>query len=147
MMKNLKIAALLLFATATISAQDLKTDEVPTNLQTIFSNSYSNVADVEWEKKGDHYKVEFEVNSLEHDIWYDADGNVAKSKVEILESELPSAVASAVKTKYADYKVDSVEVHEEGGKTTYEVEIEKGWTKERKLIVDASGKILSDIED
>lgn len=146
-MKNLKIAALLLFATVAVSAQDLKTNEVPTNLQSIFNTSYTNVTDVEWEKKGDHYKVEFEINKMDHDIWYDVQGNVIKSKIEISESELPSAVASAVKAKYADYKIDSVEVREEGGKKTYQVEIEKGWAKERKLIVDASGSILSDIED
>ncbi|WP_325452451.1 PepSY-like domain-containing protein [Gelidibacter sp.] len=146
-MKNLKIAALLLFATAAVSAQDLKTDEVPQNLQSIFNSSYTNVTDVEWEKKGDHFKVEFEINKMDHDVWYDAEGKIIKSKIEISEAELPSAVASAVKTKYADYKIDSVEVREEAGKKTYEVEIEKGWSKERKLIVDASGSLLSDIED
>lgn len=146
-MKKLRIAALLLFATAAVSAQDLRTNEVPANLQSTFTKSFTNVKDVEWEKKGDYYKVEFEINRMDHDIWYDAQGNVIKSKIEISESELPSAVASAVKTKYADYKIDSVEVLEEGGKKTYKVEIEKGWTKERKLVLDASGEILSDMED
>lgn len=146
-MKNLKIAALLLIATATVSAQDLKISEVPVNLKTTFSKAYTNVTDVEWEKKGDHFKVEFEINNLDHDIWYNAQGDVIKSKIEILENELPSVVATAVKTKYPDYKIDSVEVHEKDGATSYEVEIEKGWTMERKLILDVSGKILSDKED
>lgn len=146
-MKNLKIAALLLFATAAVSAQDLKTDEVPANLQSKFNTAYTNVTDVEWEKKGDHYKVEFEINKMDHDVWYDAEGNVIKSEIEISANELPSAISSAVKAKYADYKIDTVEVRDEGGKKTYEVEIEKGWTKERKLILDASGKILHDNED
>src|SRR5690606_41099480 len=141
------IAALLLFATAAVSAQDLRTNEVPANLQSTFTKSFTNVKDVEWEKKGDVYKVEFEINRMDHDIWYDAQGNVIKSKIEISKSELPSAVVSAIKTKYADYKIDSVEVLEEGGKKTYKVEIEKGWTKERKLVLDASGEILSDMED
>lgn len=146
-MKKLRIAALLLFATAAVSAQDLRTNEVPANLQSTFTKSFTNVKDVEWEKKGDVYKVEFEINRMDHDIWYDAQGNVIKSKIEISESELPSAVVSAIKTKYADYKIDSVEVLEEAGKKTYKVEIEKGWTKERKLVLDASGEILSDMED
>lgn len=147
MMKNLKIAALLMFATATISAQDLKTHEVPTNLQTIFSKSYTNAKDVEWEKNGDHFKVEFEIGRNDHNIWYDKQGNIVKSKIEISKNDLPAAIASSVKTKYADYKIDSVEVYEEGAKKTYKVDIEKGWNKERKLVIDASGKILSDIED
>lgn len=146
-MKNLRIAALALFATAAVSAQDLKTNEVPSNLQTSFSNTYSNATDVEWEKKGDLFKVEFEINNMDHDVWYDAQGNVVKSEMEISEGELPSVVASAIKSKYADYKIDSIEVREENGTKTYEVEIEKGWTNERNLIVDASGTIISDIED
>lgn len=146
-MKNLKIAALLMFATATISAQDLRSDEVPANLKSTFETSFKNVKDVEWEKKGDHFKVEFEINRMDHDIWYDAQGNVVKSEIDIKSSDLPSAVASAVKTKYSDYKIDSVKVHEEGGKKVYEIEIDKGWSNERELRVDASGNIVSDRED
>lgn len=146
-MKNLKTAALLLFATATISAQDLQTSEVPSKVQSTFSTTYTDARDVEWEKEGDHFKVEFEINNMDHDIWYDGDGNVMKSKLEISESELPSTVASAVKSKYEDYKIDSVEIHEQDGAKTYKVEIEKGWIHERKLILDASGKIISDLED
>lgn len=146
-MKILKIAALVMFATATISAQDLKPNEVPTNLQSIFKAAYTTVTDVEWEKKGDHFKVEFEINRMDHDIWYDAQGNVVKSEIDIKPSDLPSVVVSAVKTKYPDYKIDSVEVREEGGKKTYKVEIEKGWSEERELMIDALGNILSDKED
>jgi len=148
-MKNLKIAALALFATATtaVTAQDLKTEEVPAKVRTSFTTAHTNVQDIEWEKKGDHFKVEFESNKMDHDIWYDAEGNVVKSKMEITESELPAAVVSAVKKAYADYKIDSVEVLEMNGAKTYEVEIEKGWLKERKLIIDASGKVISDMED
>lgn len=146
-MKNLKIAALFVFATAAVSAQDLKIDEVPNNLKTTFNEAYTNVSDVEWEKKGEYYKVEFEINKMDHDIWYDAQGKVVKSKIEIPENEMPSGVATAINTKYSDYKIDSVEVHEKDGVKTYEIEIEKGWSQERKLILEASGKILSDRED
>lgn len=146
-MKNLKIAALLLFATATISAQDLRINEVPSNLQSVFSKAYGNAKDVEWEKKGDDFKVEFEVNRMDHDVWYDAQGKVLKSKIEISKKELPSVVAAAVKTKYPDYKIDSVEVYEQDGSKTYKIEIEKGWRMERNLMIDSSGKILSDRED
>ncbi|MBJ7882840.1 PepSY-like domain-containing protein [Gelidibacter salicanalis] len=146
-MKNLKIAALLMFATATISAQDLNTNDVPAKVQSTFTAAHNNATDVEWEKKGDHFKVEFEINKMDHDIWYDAEGKVVKSKMEISESELPAALISAVKNAYADYKIDSVEVLEMNGAKTYVVEIEKGWLKERKLIIDASGKVISDLED
>lgn len=146
-MKNLKIAALLMFASATISAQDLNTNDVPAKVRSTFRTAHTGATDIEWEKEGDHFKVEFEINKMDRDIWYDAEGNVMKSKMEISEHELPSAVATAVKNAYADYTIDSVEVHELDGTKTYEVEIEKGWLKERKLIIDASGKVISDLED
>ncbi|TDU40069.1 putative PepSY-like beta-lactamase-inhibitor [Gelidibacter sediminis] len=146
-MKNLKIAAVLLFATATISAQDLKTNEVPAVVQNAFSTAHNNATDVEWEKKAEHYKVEFEVNNMERDIWYDSNGAVVKSEMEISEGELPAAVAKAVKDAYTDYKIDSIDVLEMNGEKTYEIEIEKGWLKERKLIIDATGKVISDLED
>lgn len=146
-MKNLKITAIVVFATAMLNAQDLKTNELPSAVQNSFSQAYTNVKDVEWEKKGDHFKVEFEINRMEHDVWYDDQGKVMKSEKEISANELPSDVAAAIKTKYPDYKIDSVEVKEEGNQKVYKVEIEKGWTKERKLFLDSSGKILNDLED
>lgn len=146
-MKNLKIAVLLLFVSATIQAQDIRSDQVPSKIQTTFSKAYANATDIEWEKSGEHYKVEFEIRNMDHDVWYDAAGNLVKSKIEIGKSELPENIASIIKTKYADYKIDSVEVHQKDSVKTYEIEIEKGWTKERKLVLDSSGEILSDLED
>jgi uncharacterized membrane protein YkoI len=65
----------------------------------------------------------------------------------VSENELPPNIAAAVKNKYADYKIDSAEVYERDGTKTYKIEIEKGWFNERDLTIDASGKIVNDIED
>ena len=146
-MKKLKITVLSVFATVTLYAQDIKGQEVPSEVNTTFSQSYSNATDVEWEKSGDFFKVEFEINNMDHDIWYDGNGKMVKSKIEISEKDLPGNIVSAVKNKYADYKIDSIEVHEENSVTTYEVEIEKAWSDERTLMIDSSGNILSDVED
>lgn len=146
-MKNLKIAALAIFATATMSAQDLKTSDVPSNLTNNFQKSYANTTEVEWEMDDDNYKVEFDVNKMEHEIWYSKDGTVVKTESEISESELPSAIKSVIKNKYADYKVDSIEMTESNGEKNYEVELEKGWTKEVKVVFDATGKVMSSVED
>src|SRR5690606_12150297 len=146
-MKNLKIAALAIFATATMSAQDLKTNDVPSNVSNNFQKSYANATGVEWEMDGDNYKVEFDVNKMEHEIWYSKDGTVVKTESEISESELPSAIKSVIKNKYADHKVDSIEMTESNGQKNYEVELEKGWTKEVKVVFDATGKVMSSVED
>ena len=56
-MKTLKITALALFATAMVTAQDLKTSDVPANLNTAFQKEYKDATDVEWELDGMNYKV------------------------------------------------------------------------------------------
>ncbi|WP_431134144.1 PepSY-like domain-containing protein [Psychroserpens mesophilus] len=142
-MKTLKITALALFATAMVTAQDLDMHEVPTELSETFQNEYRNAMDVEWEKEGANYKVEFDVNDMEHEIWYTNDGTKVKSEMEITKADVPNAITKAIKHNYADYKIDSVEMTEMNGKKTYEVELEKGWFKDMDVVFDANGSVLS----
>lgn len=147
-MKTFKIATIALMATATISAQDLKMNEVPSELKSNFQQNYSNATDVEWEKDDLNYKVEFDVNNMEHEIWYSKEGEVLKSEMEITDRELPKTVSLAIKNNYSDYKIDSVEVTEMKGEKTYEVELEKGWfSRELNVIFDSKGNVVSERED
>jgi uncharacterized membrane protein YkoI len=36
---------------------------------------------------------------------------------------------------------------EKDGKKTYEVELEKGWTEEKTLIIDESGQVIKEYND
>ncbi|WP_179351453.1 PepSY-like domain-containing protein [Winogradskyella vidalii] len=146
-MKILKITALAIFATAMMNAQDLRMNEVPTNLLTKFQNTYKTASDVEWEMEGVRYNVEFEVNRMDHEIWYTKDGTIVRYEAEITKKDLPTAISSAIKSNYEGYQIDSIEVTEVDQKKTYEVELEKGWTKEMKVVFDVNGKILSSVED
>lgn len=145
-MKSLKVAALALFATATLSAQDLKMSEVPSNLMSNFEKEYSNASDIEWEKEMDYFKVEFDVNRMEHEIWYDASGKIAKMEKEINETDLPQAIKSKINNSYASFKIDDIEMMEENGKITFEIELEDG-RKEKTVIFDESGSVLQEFED
>lgn len=146
-MKNLKIAALALFATAAVSAQDLRMDEVPTNLADSFQKEYPNASDVEWEMEGMNYNVEFDVDRLEHEIWYSKDGKIVKMEQELDNKNLPNMITKLIDSKYSAYKIDSVEMTEKDGKKTYEVELDKGWTEEKTLIVDENGKVINEYDD
>ncbi len=146
-MKTLKITALALFATAMVTAQDLKMNDVPSNLTSAFKNEYKTAKDVEWEMDGMNYKVEFDTNHMEHEIWYNKEGKIVKTEMEISENDLPSDIVSVIKSKYSGYKIDSVEKTEMDAKKTYEVELEKGWTKEMKVVFDDKGTVLSSVED
>lgn len=146
-MKNLKIAALALFATAAVSAQDLRMDEVPSNLTDSFQKEYPNASDVEWEMEGMNYNVEFEIDRMDHEIWYSEDGKIVKMEQELDNKNLPGVITKLIDSKYSEYKIDSVEMTEKDGKKTYEVELDKGWTEEKTLIVDENGKVINEYDD
>ncbi|WP_419212072.1 PepSY-like domain-containing protein [Maribacter sp. X9] len=143
-MRNLAIAALALFASATVSAQDLMTSQVPTNLNTTFQKAYPNATDVEWEMEGENYKVEFDMGQMDNEIWYSKDGNTIKTEMEITENELPAAVKKTAQIKYPKYKIDEVEMTEENGQKTYEVELEKWFEKDRSLVIAEDGTLINE---
>lgn len=142
-MKTIKILAIALFATTTAIAQDLTLADVPTNLKDIFTKDYSKATDVEWKKEFDNYKVEFDLNRRDHEIWFNASGNIIKKEKEILEAELPQPIRAAIKSNYVGYRVDDVEMIWQNDTTTYEVELEKGQT-EKHIIFDEKAKVLNE---
>ncbi|MDT0294341.1 PepSY-like domain-containing protein [Mesonia ostreae] len=145
-MKILKTSLLFLFASIAVQAQDLRMDEVPASLISTFQKEFTNVNDVEWEKDMENYKVEFEVDRKDYDVWYATNGQEVKRKVEISSSELPSAVSNVIKKNYADFSIDDVDMIKKGNDITYEIDLET-FTKELEITVDKNGKVLSEIED
>lgn len=146
-MKTLRISMIALLSATALTAQDLNMEEVPAELMAKFQQEYPNATDVEWEKEGDAYEVEFDHEGEEHEVWYSADGKSPRSERDISEDDLPEAVRSAISTNFEGYKVDSVKITEEDGNTTYEVELEKGWTEEKDVVFDADGNVISEKDD
>lgn len=142
-MRTLKILAVVLFATGTAMAQDLNRAEVPSILNDAFNKEYPKATDVEWEKELDNYKVEFDLKRQDHEVWYNASGTVLKKEIEITEGELPQVIRDVIKSKYAGYRVDDVEVIWQNNATTYEVELEKG-QDEKHVIFDSNAKVLGE---
>lgn len=145
-MKSLKVAALALFATATLSAQDLKVSEVPSELTSNFEKEYLNATDIEWEKEMDYFKVEFDVDRMEHEIWYDASGKMMKMEKEMNETDLPQAVKSKISSSYTSFKIDDIEMNKKNDKITYKVELEDG-SNEKTVIFDESGSVINEFKD
>jgi len=146
-MKHFSLAMMALLGTAAVSAQDLNPADVPSDVTSSFEQAHPNATDVEWEMEGDSYKVEFEIDGKDQEIWYAADGQTNKMEKDLREDELPEAIVSAISSNFAGYKIDSIEMTEQNGTATYEVELEKGWDEEIKVIFDADGKVLSERKD
>lgn len=146
-MKILKIALLTIFASSMLNAQDLTQKDVPSVVMIAFQNTYNNMSNVEWEKDGNHYKVEFDDNNIEHEIWYSKEGIIVKSEKEITENQLPNTITTVLERDYPNYKIESIELIESENKTTYEVELEKAKDEEIKVVFDATGSVLSSKKD
>ncbi|GEQ85710.1 hypothetical protein ULMS_12180 [Patiriisocius marinistellae] len=141
-MKNLKFAVIALFATAALSAQDLMMEQVPDNLITSFNKAYPTATNVEWELEEMNYKVEFDFNSIENEIWYSKEGIIVKIEKELTKNQLPSAISDVVQSKYPKYNIDEIELTEENGNNTYELELEKWFAKDVKIVITEDGNIL-----
>ena len=142
-MKILKILAVAFFTTGFAKAQDLNSANVPENLKNAFNKQYPKATDAEWKKELDQYKVEFDLDRRDHEVWYNASGNMLKKEQEITEAELPQDIHSAIKSKYAGYRVDDVEMVWKNKVKTYEVELEKG-QDEKHIIFNEKGTVLNE---
>lgn len=143
-MKNRKIAAsliaLLIFGTAT--AQKLPAKDVPSVILNAFQTRFRNAEDVEWKHKHGYYEVEFEIGRREHEIKYDAKGNILSYEEELDLTNVPQPVQAAIKSQYPGSTVKEAKKIESGN-VTYKVEIRNTTGEEWDIILDASGKILS----
>ena len=148
-MKNtdLIVGALAVLGAFTISAQDIDPNTVPANLRTSFEQTYPTANDIEWEMEGTAYKVEFEMDRKDHEIWYAPDGNIVKKEQELTEADLPQAIKTAITNTYAGYKVSDAEMTTQNGTSTYEVELKKGWNDEKEIVFNDGGKVLLENND
>src|SRR5574337_1608331 len=90
--------------------QEMQQAQVPSAVVTSFQQSFPKTYDVEWEMKGENYKVEFETSLTgpDHDVWYDKTGKMIMHKEEIAKSDLPQKVVTKINTEFNSYRVDDV---------------------------------------
>lgn len=129
-------------------AQNINPSQAPAVVINAFQQQYPKATDVEWEKKGPNYEVEFEVGvaDKDHTMLIDPSGKIISHKQDIYQSELPTAVLNAISKEFPDYKTDDVEKTEAAGITTYKLEVKKK-PEEWKVIYSADGKLLEKIAD
>jgi uncharacterized membrane protein YkoI len=145
MKKPLFLAMIFLFAAACF-AQDISQSEVPSVVVNAFQQKFPSVKDVEWELKGDLYKVEFETGRRDNEVWINSKGKIVRHKQDISAADLPVPVSESIGRDFSGYRVDDVEKIEEEGKITYKVELKK-LQEEWKVTFDAGGKVLDKIRD
>ena len=140
--KTIKIVVLLILGTGTIFAQDIPKSQVPSVIVNNFKKEFTKANDVEWERQGDLYNVDFEIGLFtDYEAWYNASGKLVKQTQEISKSDLPKAVINAIKTQYKEYSIDDVKKIIEDGVETYKVELEK-WDEDFDVIYSKNGNLI-----
>lgn len=128
-------------------AQELPEEKVPSILNNKFKLKFPKAKDIEWEKIGNLYKVEFELGkSLDYKVWFDKFGKLLKNSEQLLADELPQKISSSIHTAYKNARIDEVFKITEGLITRYEVKIRSG-LKDWVVTYDEEGHPLEVKED
>jgi len=113
----------------------------PKSVTDNFTKKFANATKVKWGMEDEtEWEAEFKMDGKEMSSSFDKEGKWMATEAKIAEKDLPANVLKAVKTAYADWKIESVESIETPEYKGYELGIEKG-KEELEIQVTADGKI------
>ncbi|NIJ44193.1 hypothetical protein FHR24_000632 [Wenyingzhuangia heitensis] len=143
-MKHSVLIATTLLTFGFTQAQDLFTSEIPSVILNNFNLKYPKARDVEWERKGTNYEVEFETNwNKDHEIWYSATGEIVKHKEDISKKELPEKIQNKINIDFKGYYINDVERVVAYNKTHYKMDVNALLKDNWEIVIDQNGEILS----
>ena len=94
-----------------------------------FDKKFPNATDVEWKVSNGIYKIDFEINDVDYEAWYDGNANLLMYKHDIMNNQLNQAVASAIATDYPGYLLDEVEKVYKGNIVGFYLDLKKNKEK------------------
>ena len=118
---------------------DVKPDSVPETVKTTLAANFPNTVGLEWEKIGNDYEADFDVDTVDHEVLISASGEMLKSKYDITEAELPEAVKTAISQSYSNLRLDDAEKLLQGNSEYYQVELDDSGA-DKKLVFSADGQ-------
>lgn len=141
-MKTIKLFMLALFATGCIYAQDIEANQVPSVIINNFKKEFPKASDIEWERQGNQYSVEFEIGFYtDYEAWFNTSGDLIRYAEEISRTDLPQEIKDVINNQYQGYKIDDAIKFIENKIETYSVEIERDH-EERNLLFSKNGKLI-----
>ncbi|WP_157600695.1 PepSY-like domain-containing protein [Rufibacter sp. DG15C] len=137
-MKALWISMLAAGTLLTGCSQKISMGNMPSVVQNGLKTQFPNAANLEWEKSGNLFEAEFDVNQQEYAALVDATGKVMAVKQEIDASQLPAPITQQIQTSHQEYTLDDAEKVERNGQVFYQVELQKPMS-ELKQVYTAQG--------
>jgi len=142
-MKKLVLMTVAAMITSLTFAQKMQEKDVPAPVKTAFQKNFPQAKVEKWEKEGDNFEAEFELNKSEQSVLFDAQGIIIETEIEIEISQLPNGVLDYVKTNYKGQSVkEAAKITDTKGTVTYEAEI-----KGRDLLFDSNGEFIKEIKN
>lgn len=122
-------------------SQNIPQTKVPSLVINAFQQRYPQATDMEWEKDGSLYSVEFEVLKVDHELCIDEKGNIVKHKQEISQNELPFAIKKTLEIRYSNAQIDDIDKIDDGSNVYYIIEFEK-WSGDKHIQMNADGTLV-----
>lgn len=148
-MKKIAIIALGVFALGFTSCNDddnsIAMTQVPNEVVTAFEVQFPNATDVEYAQMGNQYVVDFDLNSVDYDALFNADGTLVQFKYDILVTEIPQEILTTITTDYDGRPIDDAEILVIGDATYYQIEL-NNIPLDDYLVFNTDGTVNTTIE-
>lgn len=138
-------AVILVFPAAAQTEKKVSYGEIPAAVRTAFEKQFAGArilgASSETDAGAALYEIECEWRARHHDITFRSDGTLVSVEETIPMSEVPAAVAEALKKMFPRAEVTRAEKIAEGGAVSYEFQLKGAAKREAKFSAD--GKLIS----
>ena len=125
-------------------AQDIPQNQVPSAILNQFNSQFPDASNVEWEMKGDLYNAEFEIGwIMDHQVWYNAAGEMVKHKEDISPDELPETVSNRIKTDFNGYTIEDLKRITDKGVVVYKMELNSSQQQDWDVVIDVKGDVVN----
>lgn len=113
-----------------ICSREAKSYDIsPPSVSSQFWSDFPMATDVEWEKKGHIFVVDFEIEDTDYESCYDSLANLLMYKYEIKEGDIPAVVKNSAVGKYPDYNIKKAKKIVRGSETFYKLELKRDGVK------------------
>ena len=124
--------------------------DVPNAVLTAFNSQYPTVSNPTWEYKDPYYVAEFKSGATETDVWYQANGTMMLTIVDMPAANLPQLITTAIAS--SPYKAwsydDAVMIQRDGFVTLYKVEMENPSNKDEvTLYYSEEGVLVKEVPE
>lgn len=126
----------------TVQAMAQSSNQVPSAVMDAFRTAFPAANNVEWDREGQHYEVDFEVNRLDHEAWFNGEGKMVRHKQEMRNRDLPEQVKNGVKRNHKRYRITDVEKLTIGNEVVYKLELSR-FFRDIDVVVNEQGETVT----